>query len=408
MAVQLERIEIENFRSIISAMLELSAYTPIVGYNNSGKSNSIAAIQWLLRRTVLGSGDFCNAANPVTVSATVAGIGAAQIGALPAGQQGQIRPYVVDEKIRVRRTQPTPACRAPEITLSVWDFTNEAWVPNPTGIDNAIGVLLPEPIRIGAMEDAAEDATKAKSSTTIGKLLTEFLTPVRAAHHDELAGILAEVERRISAQGDLRFAELLAIETAMSQKIDELFPSISARLHFSVPTMDELIKAGTLKLIEGAGAVRDFSSYGHGTQRSVQMALIRHLADVKRTAGAAVGTTLLLIDEPELYLHPFAIEQVKAALKELSRNGYQIVFSTHSPLLVSSSDAQYTLLMRKDAVNGTHARQRLLDAIQNIVPDSVHQMEQLFTLSNSSNILFAIWTGAQHRLDLSTHSDFSY
>ena len=133
----------------------------------------------------------------------------------------------------------------------------------------------------------------------------------------------------------------------------------------------------------------DFSSYGHGTQRAIQMALVRHLAEVKRGQAGVTGTTLLLIDEPELYLHPFAIEHIREALKILSKNGYQIVFSTHSAQMVKSEDAQNAILIRKSHQKGTYARNRLSSAIQSVVPNSTHQMEQLFTLSHSSQMLFA-------------------
>ena len=389
MAIYINRITITNYRSAVTTELLLSPYTPLVGYNNSGKSNAISAIQWLLRKSVLAATDFNDPTRAVEVSGDVHGITQAEIDSMPARQQPQIAPYIRNGSLTIKRTQPNPAARTADITLSVWDHRTNTWVPNPTGIDNALSALLPEPIRIGAMEDAVEDATKAKTSTTIGKLLAEFIAPVRAAHQAELVGLLQEIERRLSADGDSRFAELVAIEDAISEKINDLFPGIGARLHFPVPGMDDLIKSGTLKLHEGAGNPRDFASYGHGTQRSVQMALIRHLAEVRRGTTPTLGTTLLLIDEPELYLHPFAIEQVRAALKSLSANGYQVIFSTHSAQLVAAADAQYALLMRKDSARGTYARSRLRDAIQIVVPDSVHQMEQLFTLGNSTQVLFA-------------------
>ncbi|MEX8493029.1 ATP-dependent endonuclease [Sphaerotilus sp.] len=389
MAIQLQSVEITNFKSIVSCALPLSSYTPLIGYNNSGKSNSIAAIQWLLRRSLLSKADFHDQSLPIEVSATITGINPAHIGAMPPAQQRQIAPYIIDESMKVKRVQAPSATKISDIAFSVWNATAATWNANPTGIDNALGVLLPEPIRIGAMEDAAEDASKAKTSTTIGKLLAEFIAPVRAAHHAELSGFLRDITRRVSSEGDMRFAELVSIEDQITSKINDLFPGIGAKLHFPVPELEDLIKGGTLRLQEGTAAARDFSSYGHGTQRSVQMALIRHLAEVRRGASPALGTTLLLIDEPELYLHPFAVEQVRAALKSLGNSGYQVIFSTHSAQLVQASDAQYALLMRKDTVRGTHARKRLRDAIQTLVPHSMHQMEQLFTLGNSSHVLFA-------------------
>lgn len=389
MSILLESVEISNFRSVSRCILPLSSYTPIVGYNNSGKSNSITAIQWLLRRSLVPKTDFHDATLPIEVVGTITGVTAAHVAAMPVAQQRQIAPYIATETLKIKRTQPPGAAKVGEITLSVWEPTASTWNANPTGIDNALSALLPEPIRIGAMEDAAEDAAKSKTTTTIGKLLAEFIAPVRAAHSAELSGFLQEVSRRVSADGDMRFAELVTIESQITVKINDLFPGIGAKLHFPVPELEDLVKGGTLRLQEGANPARDFGSYGHGTQRSVQMALVRHLAEVRRGAVPALGTTLLLIDEPELYLHPFAVEQVRAALKSLGRSGYQVVFSTHSAQLVPASEAQFALLMRKDDTQGTHARRRLRDAIQIVVPNSTHQMEQLFTLGNSSQVLFA-------------------
>lgn len=389
MATLLESVEITNFRSLSSCTLPLNSYTPLIGYNNSGKSNSITAIQWLLRRWLLAKADFHNQALPVEVVGTITGVTAAHVAAMPATQQRQIAPYITAETLKVKRTQPHGATKVSEITLSVWEPTASTWNVNPTGIDNALSALLPEPIHIGAMEDAAEDAAKSKTTTTIGKLLAEFIAPVRAAHHAELSGFLHDISRRVSSDGDMRFAELLTIDNQITTKINDLFPGIAAKLHFPVPELEDLVKGGTLRLQEGNNPARDFASYGHGTQRSVQMALVRHLAEVRRGTAVGLGTTLLLIDEPELYLHPFAVEQVRAALKLLGRSGYQVVFSTHSAQLVPASDAEFALLMRKDDARGTHARRRLRDAIQIVVPNSIHQMEQLFTLGNSSQVLFA-------------------
>lgn len=389
MPVFIERIEINNFRSCRSTSLPLARFTPLIGYNNSGKSNIISAIQWLLRRSVLDIAAFNDPDLPIEVVGHISGLSANELATLPARQQQQIAQYIVDEKLRIKRTQPGPGVRAADIALSVWDYATESWTPNPTGIDNAIGAILPEPIRIGAMEDAEEDSSKAKSTTTIGKLLAEFIGPVRQAHEAELNQHLDEVDRRISASGDLRLAELGVIDNSINQKINDLFPGIGVKLHFPVPNVGELIKAGTIRVYEGPGEGRGFSSYGHGAQRSIQMALVRHLAEVRRTPGGNNGTTLLLIDEPELYLHPFAIEQIREALKTLSGNGYQVIISTHSAQMVTAEEAHNSLLVRKTDAQGTHARMRMHDAVRVVVPNAEHQIGHLFSLGNASQILFS-------------------
>lgn len=389
MTHRLSEVVIKNFRSCIDTRLLLSRYTPLIGYNNAGKSNALSAVQWLIRKSTFTEGDFFDSNAPIEVFGVIEGITPNLLNSMPANHHSAINNYITDEKLKIRRVQDNPESKASDIKISVWDENNQNWVPNPNGIDNALKSLLPDPIRIGAMENAAEDAAKAKTSTTIGKLLAEFLEPVKQAHEAELAAHLSEVKRRISSDGDLRFGELSTIDNNVNQKVNELFPGMSLKLHFDAPSFDELIKSGSVRVYEGQNQGRDFSSYGHGAQRSIQMAMVQYLAEVKRGNTNQQSTTLLLVDEPELYLHPFAVEQVRKALLALSENGYQVLLSTHSAQMVTPEEAKFSLLIRKDLQQGTYARQRLADAIQVVVPDSVHQMEQLFSLSHSTQVLFS-------------------
>lgn len=390
MSHKLSEIVVTNFRSCIHTELKLSGYTPLIGYNNAGKSNALTAIQWLLRKSSLGEKDFYDPSSSIEVIGTIEGINQDLLAEMNANHRASIENYIVAEVLKIKRVQLTPNAKATDIKIYVWDYASQDWVPNPNGIDNALKALLPEPIRIGAMENAAEDASKAKSTTTIGKLLAEFLKPVKMAHEAELATHLDEVRKRISSDGDMRFAELAIIDQNVNNKIDDLFPGMSLKLHFDTPTFDELIKSGSIKVYENQNEGREFSSYGHGAQRSIQMALVQYLAEVKRGEGVQRSTTtLLLIDEPELYLHPFAVEQIRQALLALSVNGYQVILSTHSAQMITAEHAKFALLMRKNDELGTYARERLSDAIQTVIPNSVHQMEQLFSLSHSTQVLFS-------------------
>ena len=119
------------------------------------------------------------------------------------------------------------------------------------------------------------------------------------------------------------------------------------------------------------------------------MALVRHLAELKRAAQNHHTTTLLLIDEPELYLHPQAIEIIRDALKILSNQGYQVIFSTHSAMMVTQDDVANAILIRKNAQQGTYRRQTLKAAIPIVAQDAPSQLQLMFSLSNSSNILFS-------------------
>lgn len=386
MTVYITEISIRNYRSCINTTLQLSPYTALVGRNNCGKSNCLTALQWLVRKATLDVEDFHDAEQPVEVIGEFEDITEADLDLLEPAHRTRIAPLVVAGKLSLRRFQEVPGTAG---ALTVRDPNTASWVALPTGIENSIKTLFPEPIRIGAMENAEEDASKAKTTTTIGKLLASMLESIKGLHEAELLPFIGEITTRLTAGGAQRFEELGRIDTSINNKIGDLFPGMSIKLDFPIPQLIDLIKGGTVRVYEGEGGGRPFGSYGHGAQRAIQMAMVRHLAEVKRGAAGVGGATLLLVDEPELFMHPFAIEQVREALRALSKSGYQVIFSTHSAQMVSSQDAHNALLMRKDAAAGTTARPKIRALVEQLVSDPTHQLLHLFSLTNSSQLLFA-------------------
>jgi len=389
MTVYFSDVEITNYRSCVSTRLQLTPFTALVGRNNCGKSNCLNALQWLVRKSKLQVDDFNDITQPVMVIADLVHVTEADLDSLGAVHRRKVEAFVVDQTLRIKRTQSAPG-QDSEWTL--FDFGTGVWAPNPGGIDNAIVKLFPDPIRIGAMENAEEDASKSKTSTTIGKLLALMVEAIQQQHEAEIDPFFDAILGRISAEGGDRFASLDAVDDSINGKIGELFPGMRIKLDFSVPTFKDLLKDGTVRVYEGDGIGRSFSRYGHGAQRAIQMAMVRHLADLRRAQGAAAdvgGATLLLVDEPELFMHPFAIEQVREAMRSLSASGYQVVFSTHSGQMILAKDAQNALLLRKSSEEGTQARQRLKAVVERFEHEPTPQAMHLFTLSNASQILFA-------------------
>ena len=392
---QISKIRIQNFKSIKDAEFQLSAYTPLVGYNNAGKTNILQALSWVIKKTSLPAADFHDPANPVIVTAEISGIDAAVLDALEQNHRNKIEPLVVDGSIALRRTQGQPDSGVSAIRLEIRQVQEdqEQWVVNPAGIDQAIARLFPDPILIGAMESATEDVGKFASGTTIGKLIKEIIGPVAERNAGPVSEALAQVANRLSADGEEKDEALVTLDNQIQQELARFFPGVVAKTHIQTPEFGDFLKSATIKIYDqqfDEAAGRDASSFGHGAQRSVQIALIKCLSEIKRQAAAnEARTTLLLIDEPELYLHPQAIEMVRASLSRLASDGYQIAFSTHSPNMIARSDAPNVLLVRRTAEDGTSCFPRLVDAVRQALDDAVHQSEALFALSNSTKVLFS-------------------
>ncbi|MFG0452840.1 AAA family ATPase [Shewanella sp. yb_14] len=58
MSHYIKQIEIENYKSCKGLTVALTPYTPLVGYNNVGKSNILSALEWLVKEKLLSEGDY--------------------------------------------------------------------------------------------------------------------------------------------------------------------------------------------------------------------------------------------------------------------------------------------------------------------------------------------------------------
>lgn len=381
-------IHIKNFRSIIDEKFILSDFTALVGYNNGGKSNILTAIKWLLSKFTLSKEDFYDLKKTIEIVGKISGINEILLEKLESKHRVKIEPYIINETILIKRKQ-TINSKSKDINLLI-SKDGIDWPPNPAGIDNAIKAIFPEPIEIKAMEDAEEDCSKYKTSTTIGKLISEVTKSIEEKYGTELKRSMNSLKQKLEFNGNQRAPELNELDEKTNTRLEELFPDINIKIHIPAPELKEVFKSGTIKINENSSEIwRDLKALGTGAQRAIQMALVIQLSEQLHDSEEYISTTLLLIDEPDLYLHPQAIEQIRKALKDLSKKRFQVIFSTHSPQMIKSDDIGSTLLIRKDKTKGTYTTKTLYEAIKEIEKDAPHQLQLIFSLSNSNQILFS-------------------
>ena len=389
----ISKITIKNYKSIIDADFPLSIYTPLVGYNNAGKTNIMNAISWLIKTSSLLEADYNDPTQPVVVTAEISGITNAVLTAIGETHREKIRPLVIDEKLYIRRTQNLldTSTNDKKLKILIKTDNSEEW-GNPAGIDNAIAHLFPEPIFIGAMENAAEDVVKNSTGTTIGKLIKEIIEPIASAHSQGVKRALARIGEKLSADSPQRDNRLRVADAEIQDQLRSLFPGVSAKIHIPVSEFSDFLKGATIKIFDdeyNRPNGQDPSSFGHGTQRMVQIALIKYLAKIKKNNAQTERTTLILIDEPELYLHPQAIELVRSSLSTLAKEGYQVIFATHSANMIAKEDVANALLIRRNSTVGTVALRRIQDAVAEEIGNAPAQAEVLFELTNAVKILFS-------------------
>ena len=155
-------------------LIDLTPYTPMVGYNNAGKSNILSALEWLLDDKLLPPSDYNDPDLDISIEGDVNGVTEEVLRRLSEEHREPLRPYICEGIVRIKRIQPANAAKKSDVRLEIYNFIQDGFQRNPRGIWNAIKALFPDPIKIGAMENAADDASKAKSTSTIGKLLKEI------------------------------------------------------------------------------------------------------------------------------------------------------------------------------------------------------------------------------------------
>ncbi|MCB5245219.1 MAG: AAA family ATPase [Candidatus Cloacimonadaceae bacterium] len=390
MAHLLEKAVISNFKSIDKLEISLQHYNVMVGYNNAGKSNILKAISWLFKKSNLGIEYFNETTKQVSVEGIITGVDESIMSRLVTNQATAMQHYIKNSKLIIRRIQDSPKSSPKlQVLLENPDDGNSEWRDPPTGLEAGISLLFPEPIFINAMEDAAEDSSKYKTSTTIGKLLSSIFTTIQNEYVDTINQAFSSFQDLFCSSGTNRIKELVTFDDDVSRVISTFFPGLSIKAQIPEIEFKEILKSATISTFEeGDSNGKDISLLGHGAQRAIQMGLIKYLADQKRSHGTITNNTLLLVEEPELYMHPQAIDNVRDALMSLSNAGFQVLISTHSPRLVTKDDVRTTILVTK-LNNHTRIRKTLLEAVSEVEKKAPTQLDLLFQLSNSSNILFS-------------------
>lgn len=388
-------IHIENFKACRNVTLQMESYTPLVGQNNAGKSTILEALRWVLQPSGLKTADFYDLQQSVVIAACIDGVDEEVIALIPnAGHRQAIAPFCREGRIWIRVTASRPGANSNiqevwQVDECLHEGVPEQWRNYPTGLPQAVKALLPEPLHVLAMHDIGEDLGKAKAGTTIKGLLDEIMQPLLAAH-EELTTSLDTIRSILTKDGAQRSEHLQQFDTNATTALDSFFPGLSLDLDLQIVELKEFFKAGDLSVTNAInGERRRFDQMGTGAQRAIQLALIRYLADIRRAENDQLSRRLLLIDEPELYLHPQGVRRLREALKTLSGAGFQVVFSTHSPLMLSRDNAHNTVIVGNTPDEGVTARKPMSQAVRDAIAGAEAQSQTLFELGNLTEIYFA-------------------
>lgn len=234
------------------------------------------------------------------------------------------RPGVEEWKEKAREFLATHAEKIPMV---------DKWIDNPKGYANVLKGSLPFFVLIPAVREVTEESKGTKSSP-FGKLLLAILETITEERRAKIEGILADIAKQMNRTGGTERVSLIAdIEKQLNTLLSDFFIGCDLEIEFQTPTFEVLISTPKLYVDDGFRNVVE--NKGHGLQRAVIFTILRRYAEFATCAEAGKKRSLILaIEEPELYMHPQAQRTVRRVFRTMAKGGDQVIFSTHSSLLV--------------------------------------------------------------------------
>lgn len=360
---RLERLIIRNFRCIgpTPVTIDLDDIVVLVGPNNVGKSSVLKAYEIIMSEgSTTGnltiedfpSGRVDPKALPEIELHTVVydnSPGPEWIGQNSLGEK------VVKELWRWE-APGAPTRRGFNVQDNRWavDSDREKVPWGAAGIANA---RRPQPHRVDAFAspDGQADEVVRLLMAAIKERVKEHQENSRADDKSDLAqlleGVAALQKKIVEESAD----QISAIQTDLSNAISRVFPG--HRVVFDAKPEDDLEKAinffkANPELLMGPenGYLSTVGRQGSGARRTLLWTAIRLLADAsKKKSAGAQRPHVLLLDEPEICLHPSAVRETCELLYGLpaATGNWQIMVTTHSPCFVDFS-RDHTSIVRVD------------------------------------------------------------
>lgn len=375
-STKLKSIEIKNFRAIGSSpvKVDLDDIVILVGPNNSGKSSILRAYEIVMNdgsdECDLSIEDFPN-----------------------HDDKNEQKPEIILETIVDETNKPADKwlIKSEEqiIVKEKWTWerigkpkrigflsTENRWATDedaekvPWGAANVAKSKRPQPHKVDAF-----DPPDVQSKAILGLIDAALQTKIKALTTEKgedtaFAKLLASVKDIQNKIIEESKEFITDIEQKLSNSLSGIFPNYSVK--YDAKPEDDLHKAisffqseSSLYVGPTGGHLSTIENQGSGAKRTILWAALKMLADqgykikrlktkVNTEKSDAVRPNVLLIDEPEICLHPSAIRQACDVLYSLPESGnWQVIATSHSPIMIDYTKDNTTIVRVERQTDGT-------------------------------------------------------
>lgn len=168
----------------------------------------------------------------------------------------------------------------------------------------------------------------------------------------KVAGIVAEIEKLAKEVEQELAVEVGGINSKIEEEISKLFFGMKVGFETGVGKFkaEEAIKDGSKFYITSNGRTSSLEHQGAGIQRAFLWSAISALCSegLYKKGTRSIDSSeskILLLDEPEINLHPSIVRSARKAIYALSEiTGWQVMCTTHSPVFIDLTQNHTTLI----------------------------------------------------------------
>ena len=453
--MRISHIHVQNYRGLKDVEASIDKFACIIGENNAGKSSLLQAFIIFLNGKRLDEHSYYDETQPIVVTVRFDDVTDRDLESLDEGHRPRIKKIIYDGSLTLVRRFPLGgssklcckqmipvdprfhkdtynkelkdkkgknieiflADQYPELDKEVTRGVNtqtkaksliKDYVDNnlpsddkrleevdlPTGIEQSVTKLLPEPIYVDAVKDFA-DEIKAKQSATFGKLLSVLLAAIEPKLNKErdifkgLEKNLNRINHPDGSQTDDRLDEVKHIENTVEEYLHDIFAPIRIELKIPPPEMKAILSNANIEINDG-GVKGNTDTMGDGLKRAITFAIFRSYVELSKAGINSLpehpNRFLFLFEEPELYLHPTAQRTLFEALNQISQH-HQVLISTHSPFFFQPENTDIFIKMKKVSANPKPCS----DLVQISLSDNMSERDlfQIISFENSNTAFFS-------------------
>lgn len=334
---------INNFRGIkgekTTISFEGSDIIFLLGQNNAGKSTILSAYEYLVtpkKKATISDFFGFSEQNPIEIEAVFKKESIDEDVFKKKGFEKWVDETSLLIKFRKRWTSA-----GEEGKKETWNPTECKFVENGFGgLETHFTKHAPTPVRIPAMS-SPDELSKWVSEVIKKTVLAKLKTEEEETYTKLLGDITAFQEKILSKDAVTKLSESanLNFKKVFPYLSIEVSPEYGAEIDLAKSFEKEFnvtIKDNRLETIN-----QKFSSHGHGVIRQTMfnfLGIVKNELPVNTDGVSQSKEFIILFEEPEIYLHPKAINSLRKVLYELCNNSpFQILCASHSPSLIDIS-----------------------------------------------------------------------